>query len=96
MPFPSVQSCSYQLSAAILYNRVTLDLIKLEQIFRPLIGRRGEPHVTEGLPTWALDMVRCEDSKKRAWNWWNHLHRSGYFMLTGTSRALGRDRKSVV
>ena len=83
MPFPNVQSCSYELSTVTLYARVTLDLIQLEGRLRPLIGRSGEPHVTEGLPTWAIDMVRCEDPKKRAWSWHKQSHRYKKFSADG-------------
>ncbi|KAE9378546.1 hypothetical protein N431DRAFT_400268 [Stipitochalara longipes BDJ] len=76
-------SCSYELSAATLYTRVTLDLIQLEGTFRPLIGSRGEPHVTKGLPTWAIDMVRCEDPKRRAWSWHKQSHRYKMFNADG-------------
>jgi hypothetical protein len=42
-PFPRAQSCDYELTAAELYRRVTLDRIDLEENLRPMIGLRGEP-----------------------------------------------------
>jgi hypothetical protein len=74
-PFPSVQFCNYELSTATLYTKVTVDLLVLEGGLRPLVGRRGELHVTAVLPTWTLDLVRYPESKKRAWTWWNNSHR---------------------
>ncbi|KAE9362635.1 hypothetical protein N431DRAFT_424407 [Stipitochalara longipes BDJ] len=82
---PCIPSCNYNISPAILYSRVTLDLIRLESCLRPLVGFRGEPHVTPTLPTWALDLT-CYDYgiKKRPWEWWKHSHRYGYFYAGGS------------
>jgi hypothetical protein len=82
-PFPSVQFCNYELSTATLYTRITVDLLVLEEGLRPLVGRRGEPHVTAGLPTWTLDLVRYPERKKRAWKWWNNSHRYREFLADG-------------
>jgi hypothetical protein len=83
-PFPSIQSCSYNISPAILYSRVTLDLIRLEKCLRPLVGFRGEPHVTPDLPTWAIDLT-CYNYgiKERPWVWWKHSHRYEVFTASG-------------
>jgi hypothetical protein len=64
---PSVPGCDYTLDAATLYKRVTVDLLRDEQSLKPLIGWRGERHVTCGLPTWALDFVRPEAMAARVW-----------------------------
>jgi hypothetical protein len=83
-PFPSIQSCSYNISPAILYSRVTLDLIRLERCLRPLVGFRGEPHVTPDLPTWALDLTRYNYGiKRRPWGWWQHSYRYEEFTAGG-------------
>jgi hypothetical protein len=83
MPFPNVQSCDYNLPTATLYTKVTLDLILLEDGLRPLVGRRSEPHMTLGLPTWALDLVCYHDETKRAWKWWTHSQRYKMFSADG-------------
>jgi hypothetical protein len=84
LPFPSIQSCSYNISPALLYSRVTLDLIWLERSLRPLVGFRGEPHVTPDLPTWALDLTRYNYGiKRRPWEWWKHSHRYKVFTSSG-------------
>ncbi|PVH72567.1 hypothetical protein DL98DRAFT_610493 [Cadophora sp. DSE1049] len=88
MPFPSVQLCSYDISPVTLYARVTIDLIRLEQGLRPLVGFRGEPHVTANLPTWTLDLTRYDYSSsnnRRRWKWWNHSHRYKMFAASGNS-----------
>jgi hypothetical protein len=81
-PFPSVQSCNYSIDTSLLYARVTLDLLRSENGLRPLVGLRGEPQVTAGLPTWAVDLTRFPYTKKLPWNWWNHSHRYGMFRAT--------------
>lgn len=78
-PFPNITSCRYDISVAMLYSIVTYDLITTENSFRALVGRGDEPHMTPGLPCWALDLVRCPDSTKRPWKWWNHSHRYQQF-----------------
>jgi hypothetical protein len=79
LPFPSIHSCNYELSANTVYTRVTLDMIRQESGLRPLIGRRGEPQVTSGLRTWVLDLTRYPDSARRCWKWRNHSHRYSQF-----------------
>jgi len=77
-PFPHVQSCSYETDASQLYARVTFDLIQIGKSLHPLIGIRGEPQVTLGLPTWAVDMT-THYTKRPLLKWWNHCHRYGRF-----------------
>lgn len=95
-PFPSVQFCNYELSTATLYTRITVDLLVLERGLRPLVGRRGEPHVTAGLPTWTLDLVRYPESKKRAWKWWNNSHRYREFSADRKMPFTWEPRNNVV
>ncbi|XXG96152.1 hypothetical protein Hte_002431 [Hypoxylon texense] len=54
-PLPSVISSDYELPAATLYKRVTIDLIRNDWGLRPLIGLRGEQKSVPGLPSWAVD-----------------------------------------
>lgn len=84
IPFRSLRSCSCDITPATLYTNVTLDLIRSERCLRPLVGFRGEPHVTADLPTWALDLT-CYDygNKKRPWEWWKHSHRYREFSACG-------------
>ena len=53
-------TCDYNLSAAQIFTRVTLDLLDFYGSLVPLCGMRGEKHATPDLPTWALDLVRPE------------------------------------
>lgn len=78
-PFPSVQSCDYNTSAADLFTRVTYDLILQEENLTPLIGRRGEPQVTPGIPSWVIDFVCCKDKEKIARKWFQHYYRYKLF-----------------
>jgi len=87
-PFPSVQSCRYDISPAELFAKVTRDLIELESGLRAFVGRRGEPHVTKDLPTWALDLIRFPDGKQRAWKWWNNSHRYRKFNACGSKQLM--------
>ncbi|KAI2619941.1 HET-domain-containing protein [Hypoxylon sp. NC1633] len=54
-PLPSVTSSDYEISAATLFKRVTIDLIRDDWGLRPLIGFRGEQKSVPDLPTWAID-----------------------------------------
>ncbi|KAK6075018.1 hypothetical protein SCUP515_06069 [Seiridium cupressi] len=90
---PSVPSCDYTLDAATLFTRVTLDLLGYEHGMKPLIGWRGERHVTTGLPTWALDFMRPSGGKDQTSRVWSHAH----FLLEFTAdRGLPRlDRDNL-
>ncbi|KAE8441673.1 hypothetical protein EG329_004594 [Mollisiaceae sp. DMI_Dod_QoI] len=88
--FPSVPSCDYELSPATLYTRITCDLIQAERSLRPLIGQRGEPKETEGLPTWVPDLVRHHEYEKRPWMFWNHIFRY-YAFKASRGRYLASD-----
>ncbi|KAI6080348.1 HET-domain-containing protein [Hypoxylon rubiginosum] len=66
-PLPSVTSSDYELPAATLYKRVTIDLIRDEWGLRPLIGLRGEQKSVPGLPSWAVDWSIPEDGKSEFW-----------------------------
>lgn len=81
--FPRVPSCDYELSPATLYTRITCDLIEAEWSLRPLIGQRGEPKETGGLPTWVPDLVRRHEYEKRPWMFWNHVFRYNEFSAAG-------------
>jgi len=76
--------CSYSTPPAELFRAVTLGLIELEGGLRPLIGLRGEPHVTLGLPSWSLDLVHYDyGTGRRPWKWWTHSHRYKTFAASG-------------
>lgn len=64
-PFPSVPVCDYTVDAALLFRRVTLDLIRQTGSLAPIIGQNGEPHVTPGLSSWCLDFVPHNDGYQR-------------------------------
>ena len=63
---PSI-TCDYTASAATVFTDLTLDLLRLRNNLLPLVGWRGEIHVTPGLPTWALDMVRPSNETETGW-----------------------------
>jgi hypothetical protein len=72
---PSLRDVSYTVSPATLFRRVTVELIQFNQDLRPLIGARELPHVTPGLPTWAIDFASCSAIGRRQTMWWQHSHR---------------------
>lgn len=82
-PIPGIK-CSYNIPPGELFANMTLGLIELEKSLKPLIGLRGEPHVTPDLPSWALDLA-CYDygSGRRPWNWGYHSHRYDRFAASG-------------
>ncbi|KAH8743709.1 heterokaryon incompatibility protein-domain-containing protein [Hyaloscypha sp. PMI_1271] len=82
-PFASIQSCSYDISPAQLFSCVTLDLIQLEGSLKPLVGRRGEPQLTPGIPSWAIEFTCKKDFTKRSWNWWSTAYRYSWFHADG-------------
>ena len=84
--FPRVPSCDYELSPSTLYTRITCDLIQAQWNLIPLIGQRGEPKETEGLPTWVPDLVRRHEYKNRPWMFWNHSFRYNRFSAAGDER----------
>ncbi|WAO86309.1 HET domain-containing protein [Fusarium falciforme] len=55
LPFKSVPFCDYTISETELYTRVTLDLIRHHRGLLPVCGRRGEPRMTPGLPSWYVE-----------------------------------------
>ncbi|RYP12766.1 hypothetical protein DL765_007144 [Monosporascus sp. GIB2] len=71
---PSI-NCDYALSTVAVFKRLTLDLLHLEGTLLPLVGLRGEPHATRGLPTWALDMVRPPQLVNSGCKFWEHMDR---------------------
>ncbi|KAM5343258.1 hypothetical protein ACJ41O_014224 [Fusarium nematophilum] len=77
--FESVPFCDYTLSASELYSRATFDLIRDHKGLLPLCGRRGEPRMTEGLPTWAVDWTFADDPMKRTTDCYGHCWRYGFF-----------------
>ncbi|KAF1951453.1 HET-domain-containing protein [Byssothecium circinans] len=72
---PALRDVSYSISPAVLFARVTLDLIKFTEDLRPLVGARELPHVTPGNPTWAIDFASCSAIGQRQTRWWQHSHR---------------------
>ncbi|KAK4444184.1 HET-domain-containing protein [Podospora aff. communis PSN243] len=87
-PIPDIGRCSYDTPAAELFRAMTLGLIRLEGSLRPLVGFRGEPHVTPGLPSWALDLVphNYGVASELPWSWWSHGKRYGRFTACGKFR----------
>ncbi|KAI9157896.1 heterokaryon incompatibility protein-domain-containing protein [Paramyrothecium foliicola] len=75
---PSID-CDYSLPTATVFTRFTLDLLHSEGTLSPLIGLRGEPHATPGLPTWALDLVRPTDLINEGCPFWEHDDRYKHF-----------------
>lgn len=73
MSLPSVRSCDYAVDVQTLYARVTADLIRDCGDLEPLIGRRGEQQVVEGLPSWAIDWTRSTDGGKWRQDYWMYL-----------------------
>jgi hypothetical protein len=72
---PSID-CDYTASAAKVFIDLTLDLLHLGGDLLPLVGWRGETHMTPGLPTWALDMVRPPNEANTGWcGFWDHVPR---------------------
>ncbi|KAF2166290.1 hypothetical protein M409DRAFT_23480 [Zasmidium cellare ATCC 36951] len=65
-PLPSIPSCDYSLSVVELYKLVTLDLIRENRGLLPLVGRRGEPRTTPGLPSWVFDWMYPEHPELRS------------------------------
>ncbi|KAH7076317.1 heterokaryon incompatibility protein-domain-containing protein [Paraphoma chrysanthemicola] len=76
--FPSI-TCDYTLSTVAVFKRLTLDLLLLERTLLPLVGLRGEPHATAGLPTWVLDMVRPPRPVNSGCKFWEHMDRFHQF-----------------
>lgn len=72
---PALRDVSYSVTSSTLFLRLTLDLIKLDQDLRPLIGARELPHITPNLPTWAIDFASSSAIGKRQTMWWHHSHR---------------------
>jgi len=84
-PIPDVAWCRYDTPPAELFRVMTLGLIHLEGGLRPLVGFRGEPHITPRLPSWALDLVPYDYGivGERPWSWWSHGQRYGKFAACG-------------
>jgi hypothetical protein len=78
-PFPSIQFCDYSLPVAELYKLVTLDLIRENRGLLPLVGRRGEPRTTPGLPSWALDWMQPHDPALRTRDYYGNCRRWKFF-----------------
>ncbi|KAJ3467703.1 hypothetical protein MRS44_005267 [Fusarium solani] len=78
-PFKSVPFCDYTISETELYTRVTLDLIRHHRGLLPVCGRRGEPRMTPGLPSWVLDWTFADDPSQRTTDYFGHCWRYNYF-----------------
>ncbi|RSM01299.1 hypothetical protein CDV31_011429 [Fusarium ambrosium] len=81
--FKSVPFCDYTISENELYTRVTLDLIRHHQGLLPICGRRGEPRVTPGLPSWVVDWTFADDPSQRTTDYFGHCWRYNYFKCSG-------------
>lgn len=64
MRLPSLRECDYGIDVRTLFARVTVELIEDCGTLQPLIGRRGEAHTVEGLPSWAIDWNKSDDTEK--------------------------------
>lgn len=71
---PSVPSCDYDIDVETLFCRVTVDLINMCSDLNPLIGRRGEPSLQPGLPSWAVDWSGSREGEGRS-SFWDHQMR---------------------
>ena len=84
MPFPSLASCDYGLSAERLFAAVTLDLLRIERGLKALVGIRPEcatgnaTGLAMRLPTWAIDFARTASGNCGIW-WWDAEHRYSWF-----------------
>lgn len=65
--FSRMGPIDYNVNPAQLFTRVTIDLLSLSGSFEPIIGFRGEPRVTRGLPSWAIDFVPHKWSSRKPW-----------------------------
>ncbi|KAK8110315.1 HET-domain-containing protein [Apiospora kogelbergensis] len=66
----STKPSDYSLDVAILFRKVTVDLLRSLNSLKPLIGWRGE-RVTDGLPSWVLDLVQ-RDPLECVSDFWTH------------------------
>ncbi|KAK8101816.1 heterokaryon incompatibility protein-domain-containing protein [Apiospora kogelbergensis] len=66
----SIKPSDYSLDVAILFRKVTVDLLRSLNSLKPLIGWRGE-RVTGGLPSWVLDLVQ-RDPLESVSGFWTH------------------------
>ncbi|KAJ4363410.1 hypothetical protein N0V83_009703 [Neocucurbitaria cava] len=80
---PSAQACSYALSVPELFAQVTTDLMRYEGGLRPLVAASEMVHVTEELPSWAIDFACSNRVGKRQLKWWGHSHRYRQFSACG-------------
>jgi len=85
LSIPSLRDISYTISTAVLFERVTLDLIRVNQDLLPLVGARELPHITPDLPTWAIDFASSCNIGQRQTRWWHHYHR---YLRWTTSKGL--------
>jgi hypothetical protein len=96
---PSARTYDYTMAPAILFARVTFDLIQEEMGLRPLIGSCDMPHKTPGVPSWAIDFANCNRIGLRQMKWWNHSHRYKVFSACGTHAlhaSLHQDRMALL
>ncbi|KAL6362054.1 hypothetical protein LRP88_05537 [Fusarium phalaenopsidis] len=82
-PFKSAPFCDYTISETELYTRVTLDLIRHHRGLLPVCGRRGEPRMTPGLPSWVVDWTFANDRSQRTTDYFGHCWRYDYFNCAG-------------
>ena len=74
-----LQASDYALDTAELYKRVTLDYIESNKSLVCMIGRRGETHVCQNVPSWAIDWVRPPDLRQQTSRYWDHAFRYPWF-----------------
>ncbi|KAI8721720.1 HET domain-containing protein [Fusarium sp. LHS14.1] len=81
--FKSVPFCNYTISETELYTRVTFDLIRHHEGLLPVCGRRGEPRMTPGLPSWVVDWTFADDPTQRTTDYFGHCWRYNFFKSSG-------------
>jgi hypothetical protein len=80
----------YSISPAAIYTRISLGLFKTMRNLEPLIGRRGESQITEGLPSWVVDWGRPQPTEPGVLytsRYWDHAHRYEWFSACAGSMA---------
>jgi hypothetical protein len=80
---PSARTYDYQAPPALLFARVTFDLIQEEKGLRPFVGSCDMPHKTPDVPSWAIDFANCNRIGLRQMRWWNRSHRYKVFSACG-------------
>jgi hypothetical protein len=69
----------YSLSTATVFRQVTLKLIRALGNLKPLIGIRGQPKKTQGLPSWTVDWVDADENELHLRRYWDTAFRYSWF-----------------